>query len=916
MSDGTLLSSLGGTSGTGNVTTEDAGFHNVTTTEGSSDVNVDGKYSYPNRDALQGKNYPFPAIIQQKDLSFSTATSPVYVYVHYGDWPIDGPYWETGRDSMDIFQDMNTEGEYSGYATKQFILNPGGQTLDPLTEADFTLDGAVAKVVKIDSVPDGTYFVTIEAVNTGTTTVKVTAAGYEADFTLEVTANIELTATPESLTLSERETDRTGEFVFTASSVTDAAHATAKQYGTADATDWEVIATEGRGSILSLEQNISDKNKWIVTRLGMGKVTLKVTFTYHYPSKEAAGAVELQKDVYVDVLQPDTVGLSDGYRYNVAYLGATATGTTTDYSFDKPSVAGRDFFLYLDSKTKELQGMNVKSIMVDGKTAMDIGVGTESVNIYRTTVTEGSEEGYYVELDKDVTVDSLYQYLAGNMYYLTIGSELAFKRDVTLEIAVRDGSNTYTLSITIPEVETCKKLTVTYQDGMGHSFTKVTLSGQRLLPTQEEVVAAGGGFTVPGGKKLVGWKLNGSDTVYPPGSAYIFTTDAAFTAVFGNTVTLNANGGKISSGGSAEDSYTFIVSDAPVSLAGYSSHTDRTGYELTGWKASETETYDVNKNIEPGALSGDLTLQAQWEPKKYTVRLKVDESDSSVREIKTTYDSSELSTVSYSTPAKEGHVLTGWAVKNGPRVITVNENGTLSLAAGVAGYTDSDGKWTRDVADNVLYAQWKQGYWLSLKNGESSLVYSEAIGSGTAGLDSGYVEAIDDIGYGEGWELDGWYTAKNIDSGQKVLDADGKVVNAVDDYSKAEGSDYVLELSGNKSLYACWKRTSTVYALTDSLTPGESYLIVNTDAIGNGRAFGRKYGYDQTNVQVEIKTGLQYYRAEPPQKGGSPFAEDKRKIAQRKWRFLPFGPGGVSGGGDGVGYHRGGCGQQSETGIQ
>ena len=318
---------------------------------------------------------------------------------------------------------------------------------------------------------------------------------------------------------------------------------------------------------------------------------------------------------------------------------------------------------------------------------------------------------------------------------------------------------------------------------------------------------------------------------------------------------MNANGGKISFGGSAEDSYTFIVSDATVSLAGYSSHTDRTGYTLTGWKASETETYDVDKNIVPSALSGDLTLQAQWEPKKYTVRLKVDESDSSVQEIKTTYDSSELSTVSYSTPAKEGHVLTGWAVKNGPRVITVNENGKLSLAAGVAGYTDSDGKWTRDVADNVLYAQWKQGYWLSLYNGESSLVYSEAIGSGTAGLDSGYAEAIHGMSYGEGWELDGWYTAKSRDSGQKVLDADGRVVNAVAGYSKLTESGYVLELSENKSLYACWKRTSTVYALTDSLTPGESYLIVNTDAAGNGVAFGRKYGYNQTNVQVEIKTG-------------------------------------------------------------
>ena len=118
----------------------DGPFTEVTKTENGQTVT--GKYSFPgNRTDLDGENYPFPTILTQKTRSGSD------VHVHYGEWPLEGIYWENSRASMDIFEDLDTtQQDENGQpmALKQFNLKSnlkGENSLgDKLTLDNFTVE--------------------------------------------------------------------------------------------------------------------------------------------------------------------------------------------------------------------------------------------------------------------------------------------------------------------------------------------------------------------------------------------------------------------------------------------------------------------------------------------------------------------------------------------------------------------------------------------------------------------------------------------------------------------------------------------------------------------------------------------------------------------------------------------------------
>ncbi|MFR2214319.1 MAG: hypothetical protein ACLS61_11205 [Ruminococcus sp.] len=84
-----------------------------------------------------GENYPFPTILTQKTRSGSD------VHVHYGEWPLEGIYWENSRASMDIFEDLDTtqQDESNGQlvALKQFNLRSNLKDKNSLGE-ELTLD--------------------------------------------------------------------------------------------------------------------------------------------------------------------------------------------------------------------------------------------------------------------------------------------------------------------------------------------------------------------------------------------------------------------------------------------------------------------------------------------------------------------------------------------------------------------------------------------------------------------------------------------------------------------------------------------------------------------------------------------------------------------------------------------------------
>ena len=694
MSDGTLLNKLGGifegdNPATGSVTNKNAGYHNVTTTEGSANVPINGKYSFPGSNySLEGKNYPFPAIVQQNDLTFGTVKDPVYVYVHYGDWPIDGPYWIRGRDTMDIFADMQAD----GYAKKTFYLNPNGKELGELTPEMFVCDpdNSIAQVVAVgERDSNGWYPVTIMAKNTGTAIVTFTKniseeVTYTADFSLEVTAELDVKADPATLWLKVGEAHKE-----TVTLLATSAGRPENDYSADGIWSMEVVEKSSK-DLVTLTQ-LTQKNKWNVKRDGLGRLTLRADFEYDYHGVKFTAAA------YVYVLQPDTVGLSDGKSYDVAYLETGVHVTSPSYT-TKPSTEDGNFFLYLDAETLKIGALDIKSIYVtaEGGTAKEAQKKGELGNVYYET--SGVGPNFRIEWDEP-TSDENYQYRSGSMYVM--GGDDVQNVELKVTVASSDGAPC-TLSVKLTQVK--KALTITYQDSMeagAQSFTKQVSVGKHKLPTQSEAKALCGTFSVPTGKMLEGWRVVNADhtvseTVYPAGETYNFTADVQFTAEWKDAiVTLYANGGKFADGETVNE--LLSDSDGKVNL---SVTPTRGSYAFNGWSTNADGTgdhYAENAVADVSALAPEYALYARWKP--YTLTLVKDGGS----EVFTNVTGISLSEYDSSDFTRDGYTLYGWYTSpdaSGTMVLDKSGN----VVANVDGYSYLDE--LALTGNQTLYACW------------------------------------------------------------------------------------------------------------------------------------------------------------------------------------------------------------------
>ena len=689
MSDGTLLRALGGNAfETGNTSNKDAGFHAVTTTEGNG-ANVDGKYSFPNLSALEGKNYPFPAVIQQKDLIFSTADQVKYVYVHYGDWPTNGPYWENGFDTMDIFLDMDQDTNYTGYATKVFYLNPNSLLTSKPDPNDFESSvDSVAKVVAVGDIDSrGYYPVTVQALNKGTT--NLTLKDTTASFTLEVTVDIQILSSHEKISLKENANED-----ITLSAVANAADPqNAKHFETEEDTSWKVESDNGgitTGTLVEVSQkdNTTSKNVWNVLRNGMGKVTLTATFTYNYHGNEFI------TEKFIEVSQPDTIGLSVENKFYAAYLlddtsdEITATGVFTEYAVDKPYAGKGDFFLYLDSGVKDFSesGIRIEQVEVNGQPiTKDDASSTSEKECFIT------DDGIYVWLDKQQTSDNLYKYLSGDIYRKIDSGELTPVENVKLKLTLKDGNYSYIFDVIISKVETKKLVEVQYLDENGNVKTaKSILSGKNKLLTREEAIDAG--FVAPSGKVLGGWQLLGTNDQYALGGEYQFAQGSTqFQIVWKDfDITFVLNGGQLDSGYNYEE---FLPTGEEVT---------KTGYEFLGWYDNPAFEGDVKTQL-PAEDDLNRTFYAKWR----TLTTELILNDGSSEKLKETVLSGSTAVTNYEmvNVSHDGYILFGWYTKDetNPGVLVLDTNGKFVLD--VPGYTNSTGFVTTQESLQ-LYALW------------------------------------------------------------------------------------------------------------------------------------------------------------------------------------------------------------------
>ena len=228
--------------------------YSMVTTKENGQI-VDGKYSFPgNSTYLNGENYPFPAILTQTSLNGKTTAR-----VHYGEWPLEGIYWEESRAVMDIYENLKLDTVVDSsnlVAEKDFyLLDKGGVLNTDLTlDNGFTVEystgeedgdteaqtfsseidtesedgfsdgtGAgeevipgtrienredyIAEITKLAYNPDkGCFVATVKALKTGSTVIKVTATGtegeakYSAAFNLMVTADLNVYTIPSKIT--------------------------------------------------------------------------------------------------------------------------------------------------------------------------------------------------------------------------------------------------------------------------------------------------------------------------------------------------------------------------------------------------------------------------------------------------------------------------------------------------------------------------------------------------------------------------------------------------------------------------------------------------------------------------------------------------------------------------------------------
>ena len=115
------------------------------------------------------------------------------------------------------------------------------------------------------------------------------------------------------------------------------------------------------------------------------------------------------------------------------------------------------------------------------------------------------------------------------------------------------------------------------------------------------------GFVAPKGKRFVGWKISGENTLYDPGDEIIISEDATILAQWElvPVVSFDANGGS----GEMDD---IVLSDSNTIVVPENGFAAPEGMKFVGWKAAESgEFYSPGDSV---TLDANATFVAQWSP--------------------------------------------------------------------------------------------------------------------------------------------------------------------------------------------------------------------------------------------------------------------------------------------------------------
>ncbi len=639
----------------------------VTTVEGES-AKIDGKYSFPGeRDELLGKNYPFPTVVRQRDTSFGTQ-----VNVHYGEWPNDGCYWKMGRDSMDIFADM----EASGWAEKTLTLyDTKGKLGDSPVFRVEPADAGIAELLSVDK--DGnTYTVRVRALKTGAVSVVALDRADEAQVrvscVIEVTANISITTTPEDLMLYHGQKQTLNAF------------AKARADALKDYTD------QGTWSIRSAESGDAVRqSQYDITGGAPGSHVLTVEYTYDYHAGE--NGMKCREMLYVpyQTLGILGVGSAEGHSGVWRRLG---NETSVDTEHGAPNCPqGADVYLYETTSDKALDSLAVSGVTIAGEAASHSDGG--DVDVY----TAGN---YTLTLDKTAKTDGAYACRAGTLLCRSAGAQdVAIRFTVTYGI---DGEDPYELTTTLASVPTAR-IEFHANGGTGAMRSMGVGAAEKPLPACA--------FTREG-CSFSGWNTqpDGSGVSYAAGAP--ISAAANVTDLYAQwqanryTVLFDGNGGT----GSISSLTMTYGGEAQLLPNDYT----REGFTLVGWNTEMDGSgafYALHQAVSDLTAEDGATvfLFAQWEG-RYTLTLQSAYFGGGATRV--FHPSPETARLSgYAAPvwqdAAASGTLNGWySANDGTGVKVLNADG--SIAAAVEHYTDGEsGDYSFELdGDRTLYAGW------------------------------------------------------------------------------------------------------------------------------------------------------------------------------------------------------------------
>ena len=206
-------------------------------------------------------------------------------------------------------------------------------------------------------------------------------------------------------------------------------------------------------------------------------------------------------------------------------------------------------------------------------------------------------------------------------------------------------------------------------------------------------------------------------------------TDNAF------SVTYDANGGKIGTDTTKVKNHrqNTAIGDLPVP--------ERTGYDFAGWFTAATGGDKITAET---VVSANMTVFAQWTPKKYTVKFDANGGTCDVSSAEVEYDSPYGKYATLPVPVRDGYGFDGW--------YTAKTGGTRIIDETIVSITQ----------EQTLYARWDANKYTVTFDGNGGTP-SESSKAVTFGAKYGTLPTAKR----EGYKFEGWFTDKT--GGTKVV---------------------------------------------------------------------------------------------------------------------------------------------------